>query len=192
MALLAAAPQDPGATRMKFVNWETLSDESLTQTIEFRQHQTTLESVDVRHWVTFVVALFRAAELKEGQATPPVSPMHQTKEVGGLAWSMGQGKKYNTGYESQEQRRDALFDLLGLDRLAQAYWLAKWQEYYTDDALGEVDNVGRYPETCAARQAKVDEEGGSAAEQESDRSGHTSEASSEASEETSKDEGPRS
>ena len=187
---IGSRPPDPGATRMKFVNWETLSDEGLTQTIEFRQHQTTLESVDVRHWVTFVVALFRAAELKADQATPPVSPVHQTE--GSLAWPMGKGKIYNSRYESQEQRRDALFDLLGLDRLAQAYWIARWQEYCTDDALGEFDKLGRYPETCAACQAEVDEEGGSVGEQESDRSGDTSEARSEASEETSKDEGPRS
>ena len=123
------------ATRMKFVNWENLSRAtSKTPTIEFRQHHGTLDFMDVRHWVTFIVALFRAAERKADQPTPPVSPQYQSREVGSLAWSMGQGKKYNTRYESQEQRRDALFELLGLDRLARRYWMARWDKYCLGDA----------------------------------------------------------
>ncbi len=67
----------PQGTRYKFVNFENLSSAnredtpSLPMTIEFRQHESTLDSNTVNHWIMFVLSLIRAAEHKAKQSPPP-------------------------------------------------------------------------------------------------------------------------
>ena len=117
-------------------------------TVEFRQHQGTLEWVDIKQWIIFVVAMMRAAErMALFEHTPKGSPGGTADhELDSLQISMKQTRKYDgihAKYESTDDRIEELFDILDLSRTQRRYWRARAENYnldiFTDDKYAACD-----------------------------------------------------
>jgi len=145
-------------THSKFVNFIRLrqnrrygepsppgESEAVPRTIEFRQHEGTLDFEDVWRWVHFVVSLIRAAERKHHQSKPgtPASPKTPKTEAQRLEQHLQlpfpakQGKKYRVKCEAQAAEFTRFFDLLDFDRQTREYWCARYAKFNPGETIEE-------------------------------------------------------
>ena len=116
-------------------------DTSKPRTIEFRQHEGTLEFEDTARWIFFVVALVRAAEKKARQSRPsapvePHSPKTTTRELEifqTLSGPRQQGSKHGMKCATHLGQLGRLFDLLELDDSSREYWMGRYRKFNQDD-----------------------------------------------------------
>jgi len=89
-----------GTTKSRLVNWRNITDSKTSaRTIEFRQHEGTLDREEVRMWVGFVVGLLRLAE--ENARVFGVGRWKDTED-GGSAWTGYEGEGYRWQEWSEE------------------------------------------------------------------------------------------
>lgn len=134
--LMGSSPGvNPYAKRYKFVNWENIRRYNSMErtdkppTLEFRQHEATLDIVDVSQWVSFLTALMRLAERRANEATPPNSPTKPPIPRDQLTYPQREGGKYRFRCTNVQDRTEELFDLLHLDRGQRVYWLKRFNDY---------------------------------------------------------------
>jgi hypothetical protein len=119
--------------RFKFVNWQNLgplrASASQPRTVEFRQHEGTLNIEEIGQWVCFITALMRTAERRAAEATPPNSPTKPPIPRNQLTFPMREGSKYKFLCTNHRDKTEDFFDLLQLPRQAKEYWMARYVRF---------------------------------------------------------------
>jgi hypothetical protein len=135
------------ADRYKFVNYTRLigpTKDNGARTIEFRQHDGSLDADEIGRWVMFVTSLVRAAERLAARSKPasPDSPSVMSRQRAleihmELPFARKQGNKYKLKCRKQTDEYERLFDLMEMPRLNRDYWMGKYKLYNPEEVLGE-------------------------------------------------------
>lgn len=112
-----------GLDKHHIVNWQNVRTLSKSiQTIEFRQHEGTLDPVAVKHWVTFVVGLVRLA-----QEMGRVHGVGNFDEEG--TWVTYEGEGYPYQEWSEGMSVGDLMKLMGMEEEEKAYFERRLEEF---------------------------------------------------------------
>lgn len=135
------------ADRYKFVNFTRLigpTKDNGARTIEFRQHDGSLDADEIGRWVTFVTSLVRAAERLAARSKPasPDSPSVMSRQRAlkihmELPFARKQGNKYKIKCQKQTNEYDRLFNLMEMPRLDRDYWIGKYELYNPEEVFGK-------------------------------------------------------
>lgn len=139
-------PSKPGGTsigtRHKFISFENLSSLRAHQhappTLEFHQHESTLDTSAIHHWIRFVSSLVRAAERAANNAAaaqpPPIPPpafryecTHTT-----AAGEQAVQRENEAGRRILEGTLADLFELLALGGRQREYWRGRVRAFNND------------------------------------------------------------
>jgi hypothetical protein len=117
--------------QFKFVNWQNLglvhAHASQPRTLDFRQHEGTLNIEEIGQWVCFITQLMRTAERRATECTPPNSPTKPPSLRSQLTFLICEGRKYQFVCTNQRDKTDEFFDLLEPPRQAKEYWMARYE-----------------------------------------------------------------
>ena len=108
----------PEPSRFKFVNFfRPLDHKNPAKTIEFRQHDGSMDAEEIGRWVLFVTRLVRAAE-RLATESKPASPVSCSK---------------------QSDEYDRLFNLMDMPQPEREYWIQKYTLYNPEEAYFEAE-----------------------------------------------------
>ena len=181
---------NPGPNRdpkYKFINFsngiERQGSGHASRTIEFRQHEGSLDVEAVIRWAQFCIKFVRAAHKRAKQSkpasptTPGTSPGRWQRELDihmALTPARKQGNKYKVKCKSQYEEMERLFNLLELDRQERTYWYGRYAQFNPEEVVerGKSELFEYYDQNecplCQALQASAAE--GKAATHESSSS----------------------
>jgi Putative amidoligase enzyme len=118
--------------QVNFINIELASIMSWKQkrTVEFRLHESTIDTHEIEMWVRLCLAFCRTAER---QAVRPTdwNGAKITEPYSGVTES---SKYQKRNLEDEVTTRD-FFDLLELDDHVRTYWQARWEKYHDDQNM---------------------------------------------------------
>ena len=120
--------------RNKFVNFKRiLSPFDIARTIEFRQHDGSMEVEDISMWVLFITRLVRAAERLAGQRPNP----------------RVQGDKYKQlKCKKQSEEYERLFNLMDMPQSERDYWMQKYMLYNPEEVRAKDELVSISTADC--------------------------------------------
>jgi hypothetical protein len=126
------------ACRYKFVNFENLSSTNRPKnpplTLEFRQHESTVDPLAIKHWILFVLSLVRAAEHKFQQTSLLSTPMSPTVSPKHLrTCGQRQTQNYKRATRILDGGLDDLFDLFDLLDHQREYWLGRFKRFNPEE-----------------------------------------------------------
>jgi hypothetical protein len=158
-SMRGAPQQAAGFTdRYKFVNFERLigdPGDNGARTIEFRQHDGSLNADEIGRWVMFVTRLVRAAERLAARSKPasPDSPSAMSRQrvleiYMKLPFARKQGSKYKLRCQKQTNEYERLFDLMDMPRLERDYWMGKYKLYNPEEVLGDDELLSISRDDC--------------------------------------------
>jgi hypothetical protein len=132
---------DPEPIRYKFVNFfRLLSLENIARTIEFRQHDGSMDSEEISRWVLFVTRLVRAAERLARQ--PQIHMELPNPRV--------QGNKYKQlECKTQSDEYERLFNLMDMPQLERDYWMQKYMLYNPEEVRAKDELASISPTDCS-------------------------------------------
>lgn len=131
-------------TRTVFVNYMNVVPANVGDkiTVEFRQHNGTLEAEEVAEWVTFLTALMRTAERKSNEEpqerdVPQVAYdqiITQIPHRVQQAQTLDEFSKYGYLFFHQKRTLEELFDLLELPVERRRYWFARAVKFQGEES----------------------------------------------------------
>ena len=130
---LASIMSPPGNRNM--VNWTDLteteaSNEAIPRFIDFRQHEATLDPLEIEHWIRFVVSLLQAAQIKIATPTPWLGPGQDALIDAFIDDAAKEGQKYNIStLEDIHAYPTSFMYLLNLDSAAQEHWMRRFNRF---------------------------------------------------------------
>ena len=126
-------------TRFKFINFKNLhSDSSRPPTLEFRQHESTVDPAAVKHWILFILALLRAAERKAKESaaftiiastSTPKCKKSNPQDLRTHPERQTQKYKPFISRRPLHRRITALLSLLSLPTSSHEYWLNRLDHF---------------------------------------------------------------